>query len=394
MKIVVINSLYKPYKRGGAEVVVEKLVDGLVAKGDQVSIITIERFKSLKSLKPVKEMVDQMRVWRFFPLNIFSFININKRNFVLRMFWHFFDVFNIHSYFVVKKILKYEKPDLVLVHNLKGIGYLIPTLLKKMKIDYKITIHDVALADPSGLIIHQKEKKLINIFYKVYEKINIFIFKNTKEVIFPSNWLKDFYLNKGFFKHSKIKQIYNPIFKECANLKEENQLSKLVYCFVGQVEDHKGIRMLLESFAQFKKDKSDVLLWIVGEGQLFEQLKNLYKEDSSIRFWGRLDNTAVTKQIFAKADFLVYPSLCYENLPTAIIEAFSFKVPVIASEIGGIPELVNNQNGYLFKPNKNELLNVLNKSYSSLEKKGFLGNNGYNLVKEFDLENYLNKLLN
>jgi glycosyltransferase involved in cell wall biosynthesis len=69
---------------------------------------------------------------------------------------------------------------------------------------------------------------------------------------------------------------------------------------------------------------------------------------SSIRFWGRVANQEV-ESVFRETDVLVLPSIWPENQPVSITEAMATRTPVIASDIGGIPELVEDgAHGYLF----------------------------------------------
>ena len=92
MKIALINSLYKPYRRGGAEVVFSNIVKELKYDGHDVFVITI-------SAKPEKTsyfvtIMDNIRVYRFFPRNIFSFVDINSQPLWKRVIWHIIDMFN------------------------------------------------------------------------------------------------------------------------------------------------------------------------------------------------------------------------------------------------------------------------------------------------------------
>src|SRR3989344_6678796 len=118
-KICLIHSLYNPYKRGGAEVVVEIIIRELLKLGHEVVLITIGRKEGI-------QRDGKLTIYRIKPLNVFSFLDINERPVWLRLFWHPIDVFNLNSYFKVKKILQNEKPAVVMTHNLKGMGYLIP----------------------------------------------------------------------------------------------------------------------------------------------------------------------------------------------------------------------------------------------------------------------------
>ncbi|MFH1173299.1 MAG: glycosyltransferase, partial [bacterium] len=127
MKICLINNLYEPYGRGGAEQVVKNLAQGLKTAGHEVFIITTAKC-------PKETSLDGIKVYYIKPWNLFWFGEINQKPAGLRFFWHGLDMFNWSGKRQTKKILEKEKPDLVNTHNLKGISYLIPRLLKKMKI--------------------------------------------------------------------------------------------------------------------------------------------------------------------------------------------------------------------------------------------------------------------
>ena len=83
------------------------------------------------------------------------------------------------------------------------------------------------------------------------------------------------------------------------------------------------------------------------------------------------------------SNYLIVPSIWYENFPITILEAYSFGKPVIASNIGGLPSLViEGQTGYLFKPNEPWfLLDALHKIH---ENKNYvkLGENAFSLFNE------------
>ena len=152
MKICLISNLFPPIERGGAEKVAQAMARGLRKAGHDVFIISTKPQGEFK-----QEIEDNLKIYRFRPLNIYYYLNDFKHHAIVRLLWHFFDIFNFHSYFVIKKILINEKPDLVISHCLMGIGFLLPTLIKRLKIKHFHVIHDVQLAVPSGLILKGQE---------------------------------------------------------------------------------------------------------------------------------------------------------------------------------------------------------------------------------------------
>lgn len=118
--------------------------------------------------------------------------------------------------------------------------------------------------------------------------------------------------------------------------------------YVGRLSEEKGVRVLLEAW----KSVPDVPLRIIGEGPLSGSLK-VYTQSQGIRnvqFLGYV-NQKTYEENMCGARFLIVPSQCYENFPRIIVEAFARGIPVIASNLGTLRELVEDQGtGLLFEP--------------------------------------------
>jgi glycosyltransferase involved in cell wall biosynthesis len=357
MKVLVISSLYTPYHRGGAETVVSTIVKGLQSEGHEVILLTSGPFDGFSSFFPVQEMIDSVTVYRFFPLNIFWFGNIEKKPFWLRFFWRIFDVFNFPTYFVVRAFLEKVKPQLVLSHNLCGMGYTVPravaSMRKRIGFRYIHTVHDVQLFAPSGLIVYGEEQSWThqNFFVKVYRFVTRFLFSKCPEVVFPSGFLKDFYERFGFFKKGQKRITRNPLPQNGELVRpvfiETKSSPILNLLFLGQLEPHKGISFLIDVL---RKQEVAYTLHIVGAGSLFHSLSEQLKTDSRFIVHGYLSHEALFK-FFPIIHATVFPSFVLENCPATIVESLSFGIPVLASCVGGVPEIIEDgKNGFLFQP--------------------------------------------
>ncbi|OGG87284.1 hypothetical protein A3B87_00235 [Candidatus Kuenenbacteria bacterium RIFCSPHIGHO2_02_FULL_39_13] len=366
MKICLINNLYQPYQRGGAEVVAENQVNDFISQGHDVFVITTQPL--FKKINPATSL--KYKVYRFYPWNIFSFYYLNRFSVFFRAIWRLLDIFNLHSYFKIKKILTAQKPDIIYTHNLTGIGYLIPKLIKKLKIKNIQVMHDVTLVRPSGLLIYGQEKE--NILIKIYSRFIRYLFNSPDQVVFPSNWLKNYYTSRDFFPSSERQVIRNFDFKiENLLLNKKIKNKEINFLFAGQIEEHKGILFLIKTFYKLSpyggsplisqensKQKiggqtTNYKLHIIGTGSKFAQAKKLAANNPNIIFHGYQP----AAEFLAQADHIIVPSLCYENSPTVIFESLSAGVPVIASNLGGISELIQNKiNGYLFRPDRGQEL--------------------------------------
>lgn len=385
MKLCVITSLYPPYSRGGAEVVVEKIVNGLVRQGNPVVLVTLGR-------RPGIERTGNLTIYRVRPLNIFSFLDIQQWSTWVRLLWHPLDMLNISSYRQVSKILRMEKPDAVCTHNLKGIGYLIPLAIRRVGIRHIHTVHDVQLSRPSGLILVGQEKPFV-ILDKVYEKICRRLFGDPTWVVSPSQWLLTYYRRLGFFYHSQHLVLPNPVeFKKIEKTGAGERPAGITFLFAGQLESAKGIRLLLDACQDLPTTGWRLL--IVGGGSLGTEVKQRIAGDKRFEFVGRVDRQRMP-EMYRQADITVVPSLCYENSPAVISESLVANVPVVAADIGGIGEMVkDNVNGFTFAAGNTEnLTTVLRHFIEHPERIDELKKNCFVSVREHSLDRYLKRLL-
>ncbi|HAT03866.1 MAG TPA: hypothetical protein DCS29_03795 [Candidatus Magasanikbacteria bacterium] len=342
MKICIINNLYPPYARGGAEQVVKRTVDGLLKQGNDVVLIT-----STPDDEGVEEQV-HLKIYRIRPRNIFFYTQAHKHDIASRFLWHIIDMFNVFVSRETKRILTWEKPDIVHTHNLMGLSFLIPQTIRALGIRHVHTVHDVQLVEPSGIILKTRENswRYTGFPTKLYTWIMKKLLGSPEVVISPSQFLLDFYKARGFFRNSAKTLLRNPLTLDFKEEKGERVSTETFnFLYLGQVEDHKGIFLLGEAFEKI----SDAVLHIVGDGSRLENLKEYTKGNKHVVYHGRVDREKLP-ELFSMMDVTVVPSLCYENSPTVIFESLYFGVPVLASRIEGIAELIEEgENGFTFE---------------------------------------------
>jgi len=123
------------------------------------------------------------------------------------------------------------------------------------------------------------------------------------------------------------------------------------FLFVGSLIPVKGIPYLLESVATLKEKRKDFILDIIGDGiyrEKYEEYANELGVRDAVIFYG-LKTKKDIAQFMRNADFFVLPSI-WENLPCVLIEAMACGLPVIATKVGGVPEIVNEETGILVLP--------------------------------------------
>jgi glycosyltransferase involved in cell wall biosynthesis len=114
--------------------------------------------------------------------------------------------------------------------------------------------------------------------------------------------------------------------------------------YAGRVTTEKGVDLLLDAAARLP----DVTLRLAGDERLAAGLMSAAPPNA--QFVGRLGPQQIA-DFYRGARFLVVPSKCYEGCPLVVSEAMSHSLPVIASRMGGLPELIDDgQTGLLFEP--------------------------------------------
>ena len=168
--------------------------------------------------------------------------------------------------------------------------------------------------------------------------------------------------------------------------------------FMGSISEQKGVQILLPALIKIKKQFPDVLLRVAGDGNLLEQLKkesiNL-KLEYNVEFLGFINHTEV-RSFYLSGSIFLMPSIWHEQFGLVGPEAMACEIPVVGSNIGGIPEwLRHNENGFLVPPNDiNELALAVIKLLKNDTLRKQMGLDGRKYVlKEFGGEKFSNELL-
>jgi glycosyltransferase involved in cell wall biosynthesis len=352
MKICIINNLYPPYARGGAEQVVTKTVQGLAKAGHDVVVITTAPRVSVG----VTMELERVKVYRFTPWNLYFYTQGHRHAVLTRLLWHLIDMCHIGAARYIGQVLREERPHIVHTHNLMGVGFLTPMVVKRYGIPLLHTLHDVQLVEPSGIIKKDRDGswRYTGFPSKLYAYIMRHLLGSPDTVISPSKFLLEFYKRWGFFEGAETVILQNPVREVVESVVVPSDDVRLLY--LGQIEDHKGVEFLVKSTKEFLSCHPEVLLTIAGDGSRMEALRELVGDSPNIHVKGRVSHDELVN-IFGETDMTVVPSLCYENSPTVIFESFSYGVPVLAGRVEGVEELiVEGENGFLFDTGDGEAL--------------------------------------
>jgi len=355
MKIIIFNNLYKPFARGGAEKFTEQLANGFIVDGHEVKIITS---LPLGQKKPDNINVEYLRGYASL------FYHLNKFPKILRLFYHLIGYIDPFVFYRTKKIVIDFEPNLIITNNLVGLGMVTARAIQNHGSKHIHVIHDIQLLHPTGLLLWGEENMIKTFVAKQYQRLNKLFFKRVDLVISPSEWLLDLHLRHSLFINAKTTVIANPVSLKDVQAPKTADSSLNNCLFVGQLEYHKGINFLLKTFDCLPDNFN---LKIAGEGTLKDKVMKYSAANKHVKYLGKLTAEQVANEM-RNSTVLIMPSLCYENSPTVIYEAMGAGLPVVAARLGGIPELIKDEDNLFTPGDQSSLVQKLTGRFNRYQK--------------------------
>ena len=250
-----------------------------------------------------------------------------------------------------------------------------------------------------GVIIGRLLKKKIIITYHgggLDEFINkyktkVIYFLNKADIItVPSKYLQNILNNNSI----KSKYLPNIIRDDNVYFKKREKL-KPILIVTRTLDEVYNIPLSIMAFKDLKKVVPDAKLKIVGDGKLKNEILELVKKENidDIEFIGRVPNSKIG-EILNTADIFINTSN-KDNMPLSLFEALACGLPVISTNVGGIPDyFTDGINGFLIEPNNkeqltNKILYVLN-NQDEVQK---IIDNGYQTFEKLTLRNLKSEYL-
>lgn len=355
MRILNISSLYPPNVVGGAELVVRTMSQAMSALGHEMSVATLAHKNALHT--DVDVLDGDIKVYPIPLANIYWPFNskLKQPSGSSRLLWHGIDTNNVMMSYRVNKILDKVRPDLVLTNNLQGFSTSIFPLLKSKNIPVVHVLHDFSLICPRTTLFkdgkmcgHNDERckgcKLLSA-PRIKHAMHI------NGVIGVSKAVLKIHQEHGLFNNANTRVIYNSLqetIKPIKKIKQKDPSQVFNFGYIGRIEKSKGIETLLKACKKLQENNHKFKLLVAGRGEdgYLDYLKKIWPLEN-------VEYLGFTKQIefYSQIDALVFPSEWLEGLGNVAFEAFSQAVPVIGSNIGGIPETVtHNETGYIYTP--------------------------------------------
>lgn len=215
------------------------------------------------------------------------------------------------------------------------------------------------------------------------------------KILIPTKLMLDMFTKYGLDRNRAIIQSFGIDLKTSNFSKIKYSDNKLTLGFIGTLAEHKGVHIIIKAI-KLMDDKLPIELKIYGRESDYPQyvsmLNSIIDNDRRIKFCGTFPNEEIDK-IFEGIDVLIVPSIWYENTPLVVYSAQANKTPVIASDVGGITEVIKNDvNGLLF--NKGDFVELSKILIKICNNKDIIKNLASNSVMPKSIEQYVDELLN
>lgn len=352
MRILYANAYYHPHQPGGAEVMMQAMAEGMLARGHQVSVMTTAEHDSL-------DEVNGIPVYRMGLRNVFWKLPKDAKPAWQKLLWHGMDRDNPLMRAPIRHVLRKVGPDILVSNNLPGMSIALWREAKALNIPIVHVLHDYYLMCPS-VTMHKDGHNCTAICgsCRAFRGPHAAMSNQVDAVVGVSQAILNTHLKHGVFAQTPIKRVIynardlpNPVPRDS---KAPGQEAHVVFGFIGAVSEVKGVEPLIHAFMEARRSCPHITLRIAGAGEesFVNRLKAIAPSDI-VRFDGRVD----AMSFFREIDVCIAPSQWHDPLPGVVFEALSQGVPVIGSSTGGIPEMVQDRvNGLIFDPQRPQTL--------------------------------------
>ncbi|NGT96810.1 glycosyltransferase family 4 protein [Clostridium perfringens] len=360
-----MNILYLSLGReyGGTEKVIENLLDSF--KNDLKNKITVVAMNNTRFFQVLK-----LKYSNNSNIEILGLLNSNKKI--------------IRNIFLLRNLIKFKKFDVIHVHSI------VSNLIFQLA--------NIRLGNKSIITVHSRSDfdRKRNIKGILMNNLEIFLLNRNTEIVCVSNSIKEYLLEKGLSKNIEV--IHNGIYginQKASHLQIEkfkvkySKVDSLLLIYIGRLTEVKGIYNLISIIKKISKKNKNVDFLVLGEGEL----KLMFDEEIEKKQLKNVKLLGFQNQIkdyLPYCDFLIMPSNM-EGIPITILEAMSCSIPCIASNVGGIPEIINEKNGVLY--NNNNLDYIIEKIDYYEKNRKLIDNLKNKAYKDFNEKWNINKFI-
>lgn len=352
-RTIKVMQIMPEFRLAGAEIMAENLSVSLFESNFPMCVASLYDDRSAITDRLTKK-------------NIPVFYLRKKRGWDLRVVYRLF------------KLFKKEKPYVVHTHRYV-LPYVVPAAIFA-KVPVRVhTIHNVANKEVGKL-----QRVLNRFFYKHCRVVPVSISPRIKQTVMEEYRLLD----------DQAPMVYNGIdLTKCIGKENYNVYTngKITILHIGRFSEQKNHTGLVESFKIIHDENPEVTLKLIGGGGLEQEIKEKVKE---LGLWDCVEFLGIKSDVYPylyNADIFVLPSL-WEGMPITLIEAMATGLPIVATNVGGVPDMIQNDvSGLLVDTSKVQIAQAIMKLTKDSNLRQQLGSAAKVASKQFSAQEMARK---
>lgn len=329
----------------GAETMCENLTNALVKKGHKVMVVSLYNYYS-----PITERLEANGV---------KIEYLGKKSGL--------DVSIIKK---LRKVFKREVPDVIHTHL-----YLLKYCFLAsygMNVRLVHTVHNVAKEENNRL------DRMINGYCFRHKKVT---------PVALTDLVKESILDEYGLNAKDVPVVFNGIpLERCVKKLDYMLGERIKILHIGRYSDAKNHPELIKAVASLHQSYPNVELHLIGEGVLKDKVKESIQQCNAGEYVYEHGTTSNPYKYLHESDIFVLPSK-YEGMPMTLIEAMGTALPIVASRVGGIPNMIeDNKEGLLCDPNADDIVRALTRLVEDADLRKNLGNAAFKSADRFSAD--------
>ncbi len=404
MKILIISDLYPPYHIGGYEINCRDTVEALSGRGHEVTVLT--------SSWGLDQKLTQGNVYRLLDFDP-SFLEYGLHEHSEKFAYFINRLLQLQrirvsrrNYDITRHIISKTQPEMAYLWHLGHLTVSPASAVQDAGLPACFRIEDYSFARVKQLAdervpLPKKLYRSLVFGRREMEKLHL------THLLFISQYVKNYYMKAGFPSAGMevipsglpLYSLRYPLSRPNYPFVPRDGVVRLA--FSGRVEPEKGPDVAIRAVARLKSESANpvVHLDIIGEGSpdflaFLKQLADHLGISDRVSFLGKLDQKEVLMR-FQYYDALLFTSRWQEPFGRVVIEAMAQGLPVIATQNGGVPEIIDDfQNGLLVSPdNPRDLAEAIRKLLQDPVLAAQLSHNAFITIRSrFTLERIVSRM--
>ncbi len=399
MKILMQNSLFFPNVIGGAEMSSHLLAEKIQECGHQVdALATTGRRKgppglSTRPLGNTAGSVFESSSNGFY--DIFSEDgSIPTPGILIRGLHHFAAVYSPRWEKLAGQAMDQSKPDILHTNTLVGMTPAVWQAARMRQIPIVHTLRDCHLLCPRTTLTRSDNSDCVSppLPCRILRSLKLAKTRGIAVVTAPSTYVLRAHTEAGGFPGATPVRIPNA----CENIlpaipcNRDSSVPRGI--FLGQMDEYKGVGLILQALEKLLKENLQNFGFdFAGIGPMSDQVEAFCaRVPQRFKYHGLVQGLEKFK-LLEEASFLLVPSVCIDNFPRTMLDAFGNGLPVIGSNRGGIPEVVGHQKeGLIINPDAGELTQAIRSYITNPELRLSHGQAAFKAANLYTLDKQIN----